>query len=135
LRNAQATLDDQMAKLEVKKKELAVITEKLQVLFDKLALKQAEQKVKLRNYISIYLQNNFEKMFIKEIEDKIELTKLKLERAEKLIHGLGGEKARWTAQIKELTHIYDNIVGDVLLSAAVLAYLGAFTFDYRQVNE
>jgi hypothetical protein len=74
-------------------------------------------------------------LFKKEIEDKIELTKLKLERAEKLIHGLGGEKARWTAQIKELTHIYDNIVGDVLLSAAVLAYLGAFTFDYRQVNK
>jgi hypothetical protein len=44
-----------MAKLEVKKKELALVTEKLQVLYDKLALKQAEQKVKLREYISIYV--------------------------------------------------------------------------------
>jgi dynein heavy chain len=58
---------------------------------------------------------------------------LKLERAERLIHGLGGEKARWTAQIGDLTHTYDNIVGDVLLSSAIIAYLGAFTFDYRQV--
>jgi hypothetical protein len=55
LRNAQATLDDQMAKLEVKKKELAVITEKLQLLYDKLALKQAEQKVNITKKISLYL--------------------------------------------------------------------------------
>ena len=35
----------------------------------------------------IYLQN---------LEDNIELTKIKIERAEKLISGLGGEKDRWT---------------------------------------
>jgi dynein heavy chain len=58
---------------------------------------------------------------------------LKLERAEKLISGLGGEKARWSNQIVNLTHTYDHIVGDVLLSAAFVAYLGAFTLDYRQV--
>lgn len=71
---------------------------------------------------------------IKELASKIELTKLKLQRAEKLINGLGGEKARWTTQIKDLSHTYDNIVGDVLLSSAIVAYLGAFTFDYRQVK-
>jgi dynein heavy chain len=59
---------------------------------------------------------------------------LKIERAEKLMHGLGGEKARWTSQINELTHTYDHVIGDVLLSSSVIAYLGAFTFDYRQVK-
>ena len=63
------------------------------------------------------------------------MTKLKLERAEKLISGLGGEKARWMTQIKELEHTYDHIVGDVLLSSAIIAYLGSFTMDYRQVNK
>lgn len=71
--------------------------------------------------------------FKKELESKIQLTKLKIERAEKLIHGLGGEKARWKHQIKDLTHTYDHIIGDVLLSSSIVAYLGAFTFDYRQV--
>ncbi len=68
------------------------------------------------------------------MESKIKATELKLERAEKLINGLGGEKARWSYQIESLTHTYDHIVGDVLLSSAFVAYLGAFTFDYRQVN-
>lgn len=67
------------------------------------------------------------------MESKIDLTKLKLERAEKLISGLGEEKARWSTQTKELENTYSNIVGDVLLSSAVVAYLGAFTSDYRQV--
>ena len=30
------------------------------------------------------------------LEDNIELCKVKIERAEKLISGLGGEKSRWT---------------------------------------
>lgn len=30
------------------------------------------------------------------LEDNIALTKVKIERAEKLISGLGGEKERWT---------------------------------------
>ena len=70
---------------------------------------------------------------LKELESKIKATELKLERAERLINGLGGEKARWTSQIDELAHTYDHIVGDVLLSSAIIAYLGAFNFDYRQV--
>ncbi len=60
------------------------------------------------------------------------MTKLKLQRAEKLINGLGDEKARWRTQISELESTYGSIVGDVLLSSAIVAYLGAFTSDYRQ---
>ncbi len=63
------------------------------------------------------------------------MTKLKLERAEKLINGLGSEKARWKIQISELENTYSSIVGDVLLSSAIVAYLGAFTSDYRQVEK
>lgn len=36
--------------------------------------------------------------------------------------------------VEELTERYDNIIGDVLLSAAVVAYLGPFILDFRQVN-
>ena len=70
----------------------------------------------------------------KDLEDNIDLCSKKLDRAEKLIGGLGGEKHRWTANADELGEKYINITGDVLLSAAVVAYLGAFTVDFRQVS-
>ncbi len=56
---------------------------------------------------------------------------VKLERANKLIGGLGGEKVRWEATAARLDITYNNIVGNVLISAAAIAYLGAFTSAYR----
>lgn len=59
--------------------------------------------------------------------------KTKLTRAETLIGGLGGEKSRWMQAAKDLTHQYDNLIGDILLSGGVIAYLGAFTALFRLV--
>ena len=56
------------------------------VLLNRSALKGKHPAV-LNVICIIYLQN---------LEDNIELTKIKIERAEKLISGLGGEKDRWT---------------------------------------
>jgi dynein heavy chain len=70
----------------------------------------------------------------KDLEDNIDLCSKKLDRAEKLIGGLGGEKDRWTDAAKNLGDRYINILGDVLLSSGVVAYLGAFTVDFRQVG-
>lgn len=103
-----------MANLAEKGKELKKVTARLQSLYDQLDTKQIEQR---------------------ELESKIETFKLKLERAEKIINGLSDEKTRWDLTIKKLTHTYDNIVGDVLISSAVIAYLGAFNFDFRQVRK
>lgn len=52
-------------------------------------------------------------------------------RAQKLITGLGGEKSRWTAAASRLGQEYTQLTGDVLLAAAQIAYLGAFTSTYR----
>jgi dynein heavy chain len=71
----------------------------------------------------------------KELEDNIHQCEQKLIRAEKLIGGLGGEKDRWTESAKVLGENYIKITGDVLLGAGVVAYLGAFTVNYRNVNE
>ena len=35
---------------------------------------------------------------------------------------------------ESLSKLYVNITGDVLLGAGVVAYLGAFTVDFRQVS-
>ena len=63
---------------------------------------------------------------------KVDLCAKKLERAEKLIGGLGGEKQRWTEAASNFQHIYDNLLGDVLVSAAFVAYLGPFTLAFRE---
>jgi dynein heavy chain len=49
----------------------------------------------------------------------VDLCTVKLERAEKLINGLGGERDRWTVSAQELGVAYDNLTGDMLISAGM----------------
>lgn len=44
-----------------------------------------------------------------------------------LIGGLADEKDRWIESVDKLEQIIDNIIGDVLISSANIAYLGPFT--------
>nr|XP_058956956.1 dynein axonemal heavy chain 7-like [Pocillopora verrucosa] len=67
-----------------------------------------------------------------DLEKQVDLCTKKLERAEKLIGGLGGEKTRWTEVAKQLGIKFENLIGDVLVSSGVVAYLGAFTAAFRQ---
>ncbi|XP_067934548.1 dynein axonemal heavy chain 3-like [Watersipora subatra] len=110
LEAALLVLDGQMAKLRQKQAELKEVMDKRDALNDDLENKQMEKE---------------------NLEENIQLTIVKIERAEKLISGLGGEKVRWTKNVQNLSDTYDNIVGDVLLSAAVVAYLGPFEMSYR----
>lgn len=82
------------------------------------------------------LNDQFEMMTQKkqDLEENIELCSKKLVRAEQLIGGLGGEKDRWTDNVHVLSDRYFNVTGDVLMSAAVVAYLGAFTVNFRQAS-
>eukprot|EP00951_Prasinocladus_malaysianus_P050240 scaffold678379_cov43-Prasinocladus_malaysianus.AAC.1 len=66
------------------------------------------------------------------LESEVKLCAQKLERAEQLIGGLGGEKDRWTLAAEQLGSRYDLLTGDMLLSAAVITYLGPFTSTYRE---
>ena len=47
----------------------------------------------------------------KDLEDNIELCSQKLDRAEKLIHGLGGERERWSSMATNLGSRLFNIAG------------------------
>ena len=44
-----------------------------------------------------------------------------------LIGGLGDEKGRWQDSVNKLEQVINSIVGDVLVSAGFVAYLGPFT--------
>ena len=80
------------------------------------------------------LQAQFEENTKKkaDLEYQVDMCSKKLDRAEKLIGGLGGEKDRWGKAATELAVQYDNLTGDVLISAGVVAYLGTFTSAFRQ---
>lgn len=111
LKEAESTLEVAMQSLEVKRSQLREVQAKLKKLMEELeANKQKKQK----------------------LEYQVDLCTKKLERAEALIGGLGGEKIRWTEAAESLGGQYKNLTGDVLLSSAVVAYLGAFTQAYRQ---
>ncbi|XP_048465622.1 dynein axonemal heavy chain 3 [Rhincodon typus] len=110
LRIAEEEFAVQMEMLNVKRGELKALEDKLQALND-----------------DFEVMNNRKK----DLEDNIELCSQKLVRAEKLIGGLGGEKDRWTEAARLLGITYKDLTGDVLLSSGTVAYLGAFTVDYR----
>ena len=56
---------------------------------------------------------------------------IKLQRADKLIGGLGGERVRWQATVSQMGLDMVNVVGDVVVAAGSIAYLGPFTPLYR----
>ncbi|XP_058027873.1 dynein axonemal heavy chain 12 [Ahaetulla prasina] len=111
LAEAQQSLAHTMALLNQKRAELKAVEDRLEALQETF-LEKTEEKARL--------------------EFQVDLCAKKLERAEKLIGGLGGEKSRWSHAADDLQNTYDNLTGDVLISAGVIAYLGAFTAGFRQ---
>eukprot|EP00795_Rhopilema_esculentum_P000293 gene293-9945_t len=124
---------DRVAKLVApKRKRLEQAEGELSVIVQHLNKKRAELNEILAKFQS--LNDDFTSKTTKkeELERNIDLCSQKLVRAEKLLRGLGGERTRWVMVSRELSETHNNIVGDVLLSAGVVAYLGAFTTEFRQ---
>ena len=65
------------------------------------------------------------------LRDEAEGLELKLERADKLVGGLAGERVRWEAQVEVFNQSIDNVVGDGLIAAAFGSYCGPFDSEYR----
>jgi dynein heavy chain, axonemal len=55
----------------------------------------------------------------------------KLERANELIGGLGGEKNRWQQAAEWYGEVYTTVTGDVLVASGIVAYMGPFTTQFR----
>ncbi|XP_062849650.1 dynein axonemal heavy chain 2 [Trichomycterus rosablanca] len=66
-----------------------------------------------------------------ELRKKSEDMELKLDRAGKLVSGLAGERERWEETVKGLERDMGYLVGDCLLAAAFLSYMGPFLSNYR----
>nr|XP_026690532.1 dynein heavy chain 12, axonemal isoform X1 [Ciona intestinalis] len=108
---AELSLSETMAVLNAKRAELKEVQDRLAEL--QFNFKAATEKKE-------------------QLEFQVDLCSKKLDRAQKLIGGLGGEKTRWTQAASDLQTQYDNLTGDVLISSGVIAYLGAFTAGFRK---
>ena len=113
----EAKRDAAKAELEVTMAQLKEKQDKLQAVRDNVASLEAQLQAALEE------QQN--------LKDQAELTVKRLERAEKLTTGLADEQVRWKDTADELGLQTDLLVGDVFLSAACIAYFGAFTGSYR----
>ena len=110
LKSAEAELTVMMAELKQKQDSLQLVLEKIAKL---------EADFKAANDEKVSLAN------------QVDMCEKKLVRAGKLISGLGGERARWTENVKTLGEEFTNTTGDVLISSAIVAYLGVFSAEYR----
>ena len=61
------------------------------------------------------------------------LTEARLGRSGKLTAALGDEQVRWQESIALFEQEINNVIGNVFIAAACVAYYGAFTSHYRQL--
>lgn len=66
------------------------------------------------------------------LQEAADTTDKRLKRAGKLTSGLADEAVRWAETVAGLKVDYGNLVGDVFIAAAFVAYNGPFTMGYRK---
>jgi len=115
-----------------KKEKLRVAEEKLagaQALLRQKQLDLASMEAKVRK-----LQESYDASVQKgkDLEAEMQVTAVRLERAGKLIGGLSSEKVRWQSSIGTLQGKKAKLVGNMLIAAGAIAYIGPFTSKYRQ---
>ncbi|XP_069015317.1 dynein axonemal heavy chain 2 [Embiotoca jacksoni] len=113
----RAQLNTALAQLQEKQAALAEAQNKLRELGEKL------EQLK---------QQHGEKLAMKEnLKKKSAEMEVKLDRADKLVTGLAGERIRWEERVTGLEENMGYLVGDCLLSASFLSYMGPFLSNYR----
>eukprot|EP00397_Hematodinium_sp_SG-2012_P000063 GEMP01000063.1.p1 GENE.GEMP01000063.1~~GEMP01000063.1.p1 ORF type:complete len:2825 (+),score=742.06 GEMP01000063.1:2672-11146(+) len=110
LKVAQETLDRKMTQMNDARSKLKVIQDLVQQLKD-----QYDESTRSKE----------------ELTQTAEELKIKLERADKLVTGLAGEKGRWEVSVEVFDRNIKNLLGDCLVAAAFLSYAGPFGSKYR----
>ncbi|CAG9860518.1 unnamed protein product [Phyllotreta striolata] len=96
-------------------------------------LKEKQAKLAEVEGMIASLQNQFDQTIAEKeaLINNMELTAARLNRAGRLNIALADEQIRWEESVKKFGVQMDNCLGDVAMAAANVAYLGAFTSNYR----
>merc|ERR550514_821501 len=65
------------------------------------------------------------------LEDKANMTKRKMDQANKLINGLAGEKVRWTEDSNNFASRRKRLIGDTALVCGFVTFCGPFNSEFR----
>ncbi|XP_038570255.1 dynein heavy chain 6, axonemal isoform X1 [Micropterus salmoides] len=112
LAKAQVELDMTMATLREKQKQLQEVTNQIKILQEQFDSSVNEKE---------------------DLVNTMALTQARLTRAGKLTSALGDEQVRWEESVALFELEITNVVGNVFIAAACVAYYGAFTSHYRQL--
>lgn len=117
-------VEPKKAKLKLAEDDLKSVLSELKVKQDKLADVEAQIKE---------LQNQYDASVTekKKLEHSIQQTSSRLKRASKLTTALADEQVRWKENIVQYDSELSHVVGNVFISAACVAYFGAFPSNYR----
>lgn len=74
-------------------------------------------------------------VFFIRLEEEARKTAGQLDLAERLVNGLADERYRWANAIEDLNNKRNTLVGDCLIAAAFLSYIGPFSRKFREVRK
>ncbi|XP_038058163.1 dynein heavy chain 6, axonemal-like isoform X3 [Patiria miniata] len=118
------TVEPKKKKLKEAEDELAATMSVLKEKQDKLAAVEAQIAELQASYDASV---NEKETLVKTMAQ----TAGRLKRAGKLTTALGDEQGRWQESVLEFEKEIGNVVGNVFVAAACVAYFGAFTSSYR----
>ena len=107
---ATVTLNAAMATLKIIQDKVADLTAKLAKLTAEFDAANAEKQAAI---------------------DEVESGQMRLDLAQRLTKALAAENIRWAANVVTLEQDEKLLIGDVLLAAAFISYIGPFTKDFR----
>lgn len=102
--------------IQPKKAALAIAENAYNTAMDALEMKRGLLRDARHKVAGLNLALQKEQDKLKILNDDADLCNKKLQRAEDLIGGLGGEKARWNATANTLSQRHDGICGTYLLA-------------------
>lgn len=104
----------------------------LQLAQDSLAKKQSSLQ-KIQKHLELIQKQYQDSVNQREaLKQRQIITELRLQRASVLISALVDEKVRWQESVKVLDGKLKGLVGNTLVGAAAVAYLGPLTTAYRR---
>ncbi len=115
-----------------KKAQLKEEGEKARAAQEALANTSKQLNEKKTLLASLKQQSEVAEAQRKKLTQEIEVTKKKIERARELLDQLKTENKRWNEQWTSLQERYKNVLGDMLISSGIVAYMGAFPASYRE---
>jgi len=123
-RDIVVTVEPKRIALEAANKQLSAANAKLKEVTELVA----ELQAKLDKLVAELNAANADK---KDAMDSVDRGNRKLDLAQRLTTALASEAIRWAANVLEMEHSKDLLIGDVLVASAFISYVGPFTKPFR----